>query len=67
MFAILNNCLIVYFQAGLTRGWVNDDRLFILGWTIPLEVFFQIYTVKQKNCMSFCTDILLHKFHMYNV
>ncbi len=24
------------YRFGTTRGWVNDDRIFIFGWTIPL-------------------------------
>ncbi len=27
---------------GTTWGWVNDDRIFIFGWTIPLSIFIAI-------------------------
>ncbi len=26
------------YRFGTTWGWVNDDRIFIFGWTIPLSV-----------------------------
>ncbi len=25
------------YSFGTTRGWVNDDRIFIFGWTVPLR------------------------------
>ncbi len=28
------------YRFGTTWGWVNDDRIFIFGWTIPLSVNF---------------------------
>ncbi len=27
------------YRSGTTWGWVNDDRIFIFGWTIPLSHF----------------------------
>ncbi len=30
------------YRFGTTWGWVNDDRIFIFGWTIPLKTFTPI-------------------------
>ncbi len=38
------------YRFGTTWGWVNDDRIFIFGWTIPLM---------SHNISSFCTIVTL--------
>ncbi len=34
------------YRFGTTWGWVNDDRIFIFGWTIPLNVFNLLFFLK---------------------
>ncbi len=31
------------YRFGTTWGWVNDDRIFIFGWTIPLRASFDVF------------------------
>ncbi len=31
------------YRFGTTWGWVNDDRIFIFGWTIPLSAFHYMF------------------------
>ncbi len=31
------------YRFGTTWGWVNDDRIFIFGWTIPLRSFLRYF------------------------
>ncbi len=33
------------YRFGTTWGWVNDDRIFIFGWTISLSIDFQFPTL----------------------
>ncbi len=32
------------FRFGTTWGWVNDDRIFIFGWTIPLSAEHSVFS-----------------------
>ncbi len=41
------------YRFGTTWGWVNDDRIFIFGWTIPLMVLQTIYKEMYCSSMSF--------------
>ncbi len=34
---------------GTTRGWLNDDMIFFIGWTIPLRLYKYIYFFKYHN------------------
>ncbi len=40
-----------------TWGWVNDDRIFIFGWTIPLSVFWiRIRPAGKPQCTTLPSD-----------
>ncbi len=65
------------YRFGTTWGWVNDDRIFIFGWTIPLKLLWQIYAPPSgtkrnwKNCFQtgfpifFTLCYYLHCFSMW--
>ncbi len=42
------------YRFGITWGWVNDDRIFIFGWTIPLrkEGFTDVHLVVYSDRVS---------------
>ncbi len=41
------------YRFGTTWGWVNDDRIFIFGWTIPLRSFsFSTWNIVLKALYS---------------
>ncbi len=40
------------FRSGTTRGWVNDDRIFRFGWTVPLSLLCA--------CSKFCVNTQCH-------
>ncbi len=48
------------YRFGTTWGWVNDDRIFIFGWTIPLRLTLNI---KLQNLTSIF--VLFYFFMFY--
>ncbi len=37
------------YRFGTTWGWVNDDRIFIFGWTIPLSPFAGLHICSRMS------------------
>ncbi len=44
------------YRFGTTWGWVNDDRIFIFGWTIPLSLAW-VYALLKNTSVSISEDI----------
>ncbi len=51
------------YRFGTTWGWVNDDRIFIFGWTILLNF---ILSRKCKNVVCFCLVLLFTQKWCYD-
>ncbi len=74
-----NNCLVTHiiqytilcsaeernsYRFGTTLGWVNDDSIFIFGWTIPLTKYTckaKTYTKYLSVCLCLYSTWWLHK------
>ncbi len=37
--------LYLKYEFKTTYGWVNDNTVFILGWTIPFRLFVELYSL----------------------
>ncbi len=37
---------ITSYRFGTTWGWVNNNRIFIIGWTIPLSLQYHMYSTR---------------------
>ncbi len=58
-------------EIGTTWGWVNDDRIFLFGWTIPLMIlgnqtsFCKLYKIHLdeifKNMVKWTTSVIILK------
>ncbi len=42
------------YRFGTTWGWVNGDRIFIFGWTIPLSCYQHSSSVQQEKETHTC-------------